>query len=201
VELRQAKIPIANIFSCKVALLRTSLAYSDDTGRLKVLIPIREYLQKFHPPPSSHIEPLLDHLQELLDIQKESFRTGASAGIMRRITVNHGNIESILTRGLQPDNPDLVKTIQCTLTFVYFCRVASRLGHHLMDQIPDLLSPLNDHELEIYVVNEIFIAWAQHPVHNPKILVDRALEHLQHVNQPLQCRSSFQILFPQTHSG
>ncbi|KAJ6556310.1 hypothetical protein B0H19DRAFT_862471, partial [Mycena capillaripes] len=49
VELRQSNLPIDNIFSCKAALLATSLAYSDDNRRLKALVPIREYMQRAHP--------------------------------------------------------------------------------------------------------------------------------------------------------
>ncbi|KAJ7798420.1 P-loop containing nucleoside triphosphate hydrolase protein, partial [Mycena leptocephala] len=49
IELRQSEIPIKNILSCKAALLRTSLAYSDHNKRLKALAPIREYMQKLHP--------------------------------------------------------------------------------------------------------------------------------------------------------
>jgi hypothetical protein len=191
VELRQANIPIKNILSCKAALLRTSLAYTDGIGRLKVLIPIQEYMQKIHPAPSYLIDPILEHFQELLAIYGESRRTGANAEIIPRITVNYANIQSILRRGLRQDNPGLVKTIQCTVTCAVFCRLASRPALHLMDRIPDLLSPPKNHELEISVITESFAAWALRPVHNPKILVDHALEHLQHANQSLQCRSSF----------
>ncbi|KAJ7858094.1 hypothetical protein B0H13DRAFT_1640709, partial [Mycena leptocephala] len=50
VELIQSKLPINDILSCKVALIRTALAYSDEHKRLKVLVPIREYIQKIQPP-------------------------------------------------------------------------------------------------------------------------------------------------------
>ncbi|KAJ7796242.1 hypothetical protein B0H13DRAFT_1934655 [Mycena leptocephala] len=50
VELVQSKLPIDNILGCKAALIRTSLAYSDENKRLKALVPIREYMQKIQPP-------------------------------------------------------------------------------------------------------------------------------------------------------
>ncbi|KAJ7862537.1 hypothetical protein B0H13DRAFT_1638619, partial [Mycena leptocephala] len=50
VELVQSKLPIDNILGCKAALIRTSLAYSDEHKRLKTLVPIREYMQKIQPP-------------------------------------------------------------------------------------------------------------------------------------------------------
>ncbi|KAJ7159762.1 hypothetical protein C8R46DRAFT_809429, partial [Mycena filopes] len=64
VELRQANIPIEDILGCKTALLRTSLAYQDQ-GRLKSLVPIREYFQKFQPPSAQLLRPLRLYFHEL----------------------------------------------------------------------------------------------------------------------------------------
>jgi hypothetical protein len=50
VELVQSKLPIDNIMACKAALIRTTLAYSDEKKRLKLLVPIREYMQKTQSP-------------------------------------------------------------------------------------------------------------------------------------------------------
>ncbi|KAJ7888480.1 P-loop containing nucleoside triphosphate hydrolase protein, partial [Mycena leptocephala] len=61
VELVQSKFPIENILGCKAALTRTTLAYSDEHKRLKVLVPIREYMQKIQPPGDPLIRPLLKH--------------------------------------------------------------------------------------------------------------------------------------------
>ncbi|KAJ7916098.1 P-loop containing nucleoside triphosphate hydrolase protein, partial [Mycena leptocephala] len=61
VELVQSKLPIDNILRCKATLIRTSLAYSDGHKRLKVLVPIREYMQKAQPPGNHLIRPLLKH--------------------------------------------------------------------------------------------------------------------------------------------
>ncbi|KAJ7714269.1 P-loop containing nucleoside triphosphate hydrolase protein, partial [Mycena metata] len=61
VELKQSKFPIQDILGCKVALLRTALAYSDQDKRLKVLMPIREYMQKLLPPTDHMIRPLLKY--------------------------------------------------------------------------------------------------------------------------------------------
>ncbi|KAJ7444297.1 P-loop containing nucleoside triphosphate hydrolase protein, partial [Mycena latifolia] len=60
-ELLQSKLPIDNILTCKAALLGTSLAYIDDQRQLNTLVPIREYVQKFHPPGAVIVHPLLKH--------------------------------------------------------------------------------------------------------------------------------------------
>src|ERR1700761_8400117 len=48
-ELRKSHFPIHNILECKTTLLRTSLAYDSGQKRLKVLVPIQEYMQRHHP--------------------------------------------------------------------------------------------------------------------------------------------------------
>ncbi|KAJ7866313.1 P-loop containing nucleoside triphosphate hydrolase protein, partial [Mycena leptocephala] len=64
-ELVQAKLPIDNIRGCKAALIQTTLAYSDEHKRIKVLVPIREYMQKIKPPGNHLVRPLLKHFKEL----------------------------------------------------------------------------------------------------------------------------------------
>ncbi|KAJ7817799.1 hypothetical protein B0H13DRAFT_1457141, partial [Mycena leptocephala] len=64
-ELVQAKLPIDNVLGCKVALIRTTLAYSDEHKRLKALVPIREYIQKIKLPGNHLVQPLLKHFKEL----------------------------------------------------------------------------------------------------------------------------------------
>jgi hypothetical protein len=49
-ELIHSKLPVDDILRCKMALTRTALAYIDGQKRLKVLIPIREYVHKIQPP-------------------------------------------------------------------------------------------------------------------------------------------------------
>ncbi|KAJ7758380.1 P-loop containing nucleoside triphosphate hydrolase protein, partial [Mycena metata] len=50
VELAQMNLPIQNIRTARSTLLSTSLAYIDEAKRLKVLVPIREHIQKSSPP-------------------------------------------------------------------------------------------------------------------------------------------------------
>ncbi|KAJ7800138.1 P-loop containing nucleoside triphosphate hydrolase protein, partial [Mycena olivaceomarginata] len=65
IDLVQSKSPIPDILKSKTALIRTSLAYVDRTGRLKVLAPIREYIQIARPPSSDLVRPLQKHLTNL----------------------------------------------------------------------------------------------------------------------------------------
>ncbi|KAJ7180882.1 P-loop containing nucleoside triphosphate hydrolase protein, partial [Mycena filopes] len=50
-ELVQSNLPIENILSCKSVLIATSLAYKDNKGRFRSLVPVREHLRQLSPPP------------------------------------------------------------------------------------------------------------------------------------------------------
>ncbi|KAJ7029649.1 P-loop containing nucleoside triphosphate hydrolase protein, partial [Mycena alexandri] len=99
-ELMQSKFPIEDILGCKVALLRTTLAYTDERKRLKVLVPIREYMQKLLPASDQMIRPLFKHFQELLELHRghAGKQTGSLAA--SRIKSNFQNIQNILQKGL-----------------------------------------------------------------------------------------------------
>ncbi|KAJ7457763.1 hypothetical protein FB451DRAFT_1509051 [Mycena latifolia] len=108
-ELVQSHLPINNVLACKAMLLCTSLAYIDGQKRLKALVPIREYIQRAHPPMAHMIQPLHRHFQELLKVWETYHGTASSSETVARIVSNLANIYMILVKGLHPDNPDLVR--------------------------------------------------------------------------------------------
>ncbi|KAJ7779635.1 hypothetical protein B0H16DRAFT_1405272, partial [Mycena metata] len=100
VELKQTKFPITDILGCKATLLRTALAYADGHKRLKVLVPIREYMTKLLPPTDQMIQPIFNHFHELLESYTVAFGTRSGVFPMDRITSNYTNIQNILKNGL-----------------------------------------------------------------------------------------------------
>ncbi|KAJ7761365.1 hypothetical protein B0H16DRAFT_1234346, partial [Mycena metata] len=101
-ELKQSKFAIQNILDCKIALLRTALAYTDDQKRLKALVPIREYMAKFLPPTDKIIRPLFKHFQELLQVYVADRGKSSAALYVERLTSNYTNIPNIIQNGLCP---------------------------------------------------------------------------------------------------
>ncbi|KAJ7909828.1 hypothetical protein B0H13DRAFT_2490039 [Mycena leptocephala] len=130
-ELVQSKLCIDNILSCKAALICTSLAYSDEHKRLKVLVPIREYMQKIHPPGDHLIRPLLKHFEELLEFYMEYQGNQSNFSTVVRISSNYSNIQSVLQNGLQQGHADLVNSI-------YYTLVSNALEHFKEFDEPDL---------------------------------------------------------------
>ncbi|KAJ6592118.1 hypothetical protein DFH09DRAFT_1415024 [Mycena vulgaris] len=105
VELVQSKLPIKDILSCKSALISTSLAYCDDRRRLKVLVPIREYMARSCPPMDYLLQALLNYFHQLLEFWYKYHGTVSAAEMNLRIPLNFSNIQSLLLNRLQHQNP------------------------------------------------------------------------------------------------
>jgi hypothetical protein len=188
-ELVQAKLPIDNILGCKAALVRTSLAYSDEHKRLKALAPIREYIQKIKPPGYHLVQPLLKHFKELLKLFMEYHGTQSSSATVARISSNYSNIQNILWNGAQQGHPDLVNTIYCACDLNHFSQLIGwgpiPFTHHSIPQRPC------NHYLEVYYILSLVNSSGYSSISITETLVFEALEHFKHFDDPdLKCMVS-----------
>jgi hypothetical protein len=191
VELVQSKLPIGNILSCKAALIRTTLAYTDEHKRLKALVPIREYMHKNQPPGDHLVQPLLKYFQELLEFYEQNHGTQSSSSTVARISSNYSNIQNILQHGLHKGHPDLTDMIYCTCYLNGFSRLTGKGHIPLFGQIHEIFTDLCDHRLEVYFVTELLNSLWNYSISNPETLVSNALEHLEQCDDPnLTCMFS-----------
>ncbi|KAJ7839758.1 hypothetical protein B0H13DRAFT_1911078 [Mycena leptocephala] len=188
-ELVQARLPIDNILGCKAALIRTTLAYSDEHKRLKALVPIREYMQKINPPGNHLVRPLLKHFQELLDLFMEYRGTQSSSTTVARITSNYSNIQNILWNGAHQGHPDLVNTIYCACDLDYFSLLIGQGPISFTAHIPSIFPQPRDHHLEAYYILTLFNSFNLSAIFITETPVFEALEHFKHFDDPdLKCR-------------
>jgi hypothetical protein len=132
----QSNLPIKHILTCKTALLRTSLAYIDDKGRLKLLVPIREHVHSLCSPSWTLVQPLQKYFSIVLEFHYNYYGHLSDVKPVAQITSNLANIENILLLGFQSDNPDLKEIVISSLHLNEFTRI-NRYGRHLlMDQTP-----------------------------------------------------------------
>ncbi|KAJ7730761.1 P-loop containing nucleoside triphosphate hydrolase protein, partial [Mycena metata] len=162
VELKQSKLPIENILGCRVALLRTALAYTDDNKHLKVFVPVREYMRRFLPPTDQMITPLLKYFQELLELYMTAFGKRAETFPIERMTSNYANILNVLRHCLSSEHHKLINNIYCTCDFNQFSRLIGR-GAPLIEDINRLLPSLDNHRLKTYVIIELLHSWRRGP--------------------------------------
>ncbi|KAJ7794187.1 hypothetical protein B0H13DRAFT_1935294, partial [Mycena leptocephala] len=189
VELVQSKLPIDNILSCKAALVGTTLAYSDEHKWLKVLVPIREYMQKIQPPGDHLIQPLLKHFQELLEFYVKYQGNESSSSTIARVSSNYSNIQNVLQNRLQQGHPDLVNSIYCTCSLSNFSQRIGQGTTSLIQQIQNVLPQPCDHRLEAYFITEWLNSWTLHSISSLDTLISDALDHFKEFDDPdLKCR-------------
>ncbi|KAJ6550650.1 hypothetical protein DFH09DRAFT_609721, partial [Mycena vulgaris] len=187
VELVQSQLPIKDILSCKAALLSTSLAYSDDQRRFKVLVPIREYMKKSHPPMTYLVQALLNYFHQLLEFQYKYHGTVSASEMTLQITSNFSNIQGLLLNRCQHQNPTAVDTIHSILYLNTFSRLAGRGRTPLMDQIGS--TQYLPSELEVYLITEIIGSWSFYPIPNLEVLADKAMKQFSHFDDSdIKCR-------------
>ncbi|KAJ7715397.1 P-loop containing nucleoside triphosphate hydrolase protein [Mycena metata] len=184
VELKQTKFPITDILGCKATLLRTALAYTDGHKRLKVLVPIREYMAKVLPPTDQMIQPMFKHFHELLESYTVAFGTRSGVLLIDRITSNYTNIQNILQASLQREYHNVVDVIYCACDFNHFSLRIARGVTPLLEDITNLLPSLVDYRLKAYLIAELVQSWAYHPISHPDSLIVEALDHFKHFDDP-----------------
>ncbi|KAJ7728904.1 hypothetical protein B0H16DRAFT_1776512 [Mycena metata] len=183
VELKQTNFPITDVLGCKAALLRTALAYTDGQKRLKVLVPIREYMGKLFPPTDQMTQPLLKHFGELLE---SIVAFGQRSGVLPidRITSNYTNIQNILQNGLRREYPNIVDVAYCACNFNDFSQHTARGVTFLLKDISNALSSSVDHRLKTYIIIELIRSWRHQPIPHPEPLIAEALNHFKYFNDP-----------------
>ncbi|KAJ6538371.1 hypothetical protein DFH09DRAFT_1283417 [Mycena vulgaris] len=187
IELVQSKLPIKDILSCKAALLSTSLAYGDDQRRFKVLVPIREYMQRSYPPMDYLIQALVNYFHQHLEFLYKYQGTVSASEMTVRITSNFSNIQGLLLNKLQHQTPAAVDTIYCIIYLNAFSRLTGRGRTPFMDCIAQIQSLPS--ELEVHLITEIFNSWTFWPIPNPEELVDKVMTQLPHFDDSdIKCK-------------
>ncbi|KAJ7763477.1 P-loop containing nucleoside triphosphate hydrolase protein [Mycena metata] len=188
VELKQTNFAIQNILDCKRALLRTALAYTDNHKRLKVLVPIREYMRKKFPPTDEMIRPLLKHFQELLQLFMVDGGKRSTAFCIERLTLNYTNILNIIQNGLKPGHSDLADSMASTADFNRFSELSGQGTIVLIDEATTLLPQSGDHRVKAYFTARLFYSRKSRSISNAETLIAQTFEHFNHFSDPdLQC--------------
>ncbi|KAJ7737946.1 hypothetical protein B0H16DRAFT_100770 [Mycena metata] len=184
VELKQTKFPVTDILGCKATLLRTALAYTDGHKRLKVLVPIREYMAKLLPPTDQMIQPMFKHFHELLESYSATVGTRPGAGPIDRITSNYKNIQNILQNGLRREYPNIVDVVYCACDFNDFSRRIVRGVTSVLEDFSNALSSSGDHRLRAYIITELIQSSNYCPIPYPELLIVEALNHFKCFDDP-----------------
>jgi hypothetical protein len=137
-ELVQSKLPIFSILSCKATLIRTSLAYTvhGHGQRLKVLVPIREYVYNVYPPSPEMRLALRTYFHKTLDLW-DQYKHPSLIGSIPQILANLGNLNSIFSDAIQMECADVVASIHSVILLSNFCRRNIRTRPPVLDLLSE----------------------------------------------------------------
>lgn len=145
-DLVQSELPIPNILACKSILLRNSLAYMDRHQRLRVLVPIREYIRNTHPPSAALRNALWRYFHQVADLWNQ-FEMLPSSDIVVKIATNLGNIHTVLADGLAMDGQDLIMNLQSIIALNLYSIHTNRGPSPLISYLPEKLASLESNEI------------------------------------------------------
>ncbi|KAF8199393.1 hypothetical protein K438DRAFT_1759281 [Mycena galopus ATCC 62051] len=184
-ELVQSKLPIAKILACKAALIRTSLAYIDDRKRIKVLVPIREYMQRCYFLPTHIVQSLLRYFHQLLETTHMHVGTVSASLWLAHITSNHANIGDLLLKVIQQqDNPDLSRIIHSTLLFSHVSALVGPGYSGLIEQAANLVPQVQELQVRISCIILLIVSEQQALIPNLEVLITSSLQIVHDLDAP-----------------
>jgi hypothetical protein len=177
-DLVQSKLPIINIFACKTTLIRTSLAFIDKDQRLKVLVPIREYILSIYPPTSILKLTLRQHFHELLDLW-DRFQTLKIQDIVVQISQNLGNLSSVLSDALSTACSDSFQNYQSILNLNrFYGKTQQTFSPLLLDLAIPMAHAENHPVFGDYLITCVESSFYG-PVINPEVQIARGNQYFQ----------------------
>lgn len=184
-DLLQSRLPIHDVLGCRTTLVRTSLAYTDHAGRLRVLAPIREYIQSARPPSLLLVRALCKHFYDLVQLW-EAFihRRALATDLAPRLVSNLGNMHQVLQHALDHDRLDLQITVEVIISLNSLNRLMGRGVTPLILRLPQVLDQLDDHFLHGCYITERLQAWQFYTVSSPETFIEEGIEHFRVINRP-----------------
>ncbi|KAJ7743777.1 hypothetical protein B0H16DRAFT_1322450, partial [Mycena metata] len=180
-DLVQSDLPIDKLPQSKTTLIRTSLAYEDSYKRLKLLSPIREYVLNAHPPPTSLVRPIQQHLNDLIILWR-NFQRLPPGDLVSRIQGNLGNLHGVLTYSLQNDPSNLEATVRAVLYFNSFSAMSR--SPTLMRRIGAVIGSIEDHRLRGMYITERFSSWVDFNDADSATIIEEGIAHFQLAQDP-----------------
>ncbi|KAJ7262850.1 P-loop containing nucleoside triphosphate hydrolase protein [Mycena rebaudengoi] len=132
-DLIQSGLPIENVLACKSTLIQVALAYVDNSQCLKSLVPVREYIQRVHPPSLNLKIPLCQHLHALLCVGTTLWVTPDNLSQVMKMA---GNFHTVLSDAIRDDPPIQWEVTLASVIYLNRCiRSAQKSSSSLMVQL------------------------------------------------------------------
>ncbi|KAF7323560.1 ATPase-AAA-core domain-containing protein [Mycena kentingensis (nom. inval.)] len=187
---------VDNVLSSKATLLRMSLAYIDtQTARIKLLMPIREYMQLAYPAGFTLLAPLQRKYREFVQFYHQQLGCPGWAQGSKFIGSNYGNLHSVSRLFLESAQPSAIQEAiyACIDLDLIICRMGYTSQEALMKTVGAILKSnptlQDEHKLQVQFAHAVFVGsrYAQRlEVHGlaVSVLLEELENHLKYLNDP-----------------
>ncbi|KAJ7575525.1 hypothetical protein C8J56DRAFT_1063119 [Mycena floridula] len=179
VEFEQMHLPFSDFGHCRSTLRRTSLAYITADGHLKLLAPVKEYIQKTYPPPAASIISIRTYFFDMVKLAEGLYKTPA---LLHKFTSNIGNIQFTLRMALiDPDPVTIRSVLDLLFNLTHFYYVANIGSFDLIQSCFKIIEALPDNS-QLLGRYYITMYWTI-PHHEAKHAEDVCFECINHFMQ------------------
>jgi hypothetical protein len=196
-DIMASKVPIPDIRQSQTVLVRTSLAYIDEKGRLKALSPIREYIRRVHPPSPSVSRPLRTYFQDLLKLW-QSTRHLPAANLTSDLLGYLGNVNELMLDGLVTDEKSAwIGIADSIIPLNMFSAIMLKGNSPLFRRLPHLIEVTGDQGLRFRYASTCFRNPVLYPpVDEPGTVIE---EGVQYFDARTHSEDEGDVLSPQTY--
>ncbi|KAJ6579379.1 hypothetical protein B0H10DRAFT_911306 [Mycena sp. CBHHK59/15] len=141
--LRQMHLPFAeDVPRSRSTLLRCSLIYAVGDGRLRVLVPIREYVRGAYPPPADAFRALCTYFYDLASLFRNP-NDLPGRELIARLAGEFANVRAVTAYALA-QGIDLEDTVRCTIDLLHFNASAQTTSFDFTKSVEETVEALGD---------------------------------------------------------
>ncbi|KAJ7138245.1 hypothetical protein C8R44DRAFT_606985, partial [Mycena epipterygia] len=141
--LTQMNLPFSgHIARSKSTLLRCSLIYIAGDGRLRTLVPIREYMREKLPPTAAAFDALRQYLYELASLFR-NYTDLPNRELVQRLSADFANVRAVTAYALSRGT-DLKATVRCMIDLLHFNASAKTAPFEFSDAVHQVIGRLGD---------------------------------------------------------
>ncbi|KAJ7919632.1 hypothetical protein B0H13DRAFT_1988455 [Mycena leptocephala] len=148
----------------KSTLLRCSLIYAAADGRLRMLVPIRQYVAEKSPPTAESFDGVCTYFYELARLFRVPMDM-PNRELVQRLSAEFTNVRAVtayaLSRSLR-----LLDTVRCTIDLLHFNKTAKSAAFELSDAVHQAVEHLGDPVLK----GDYLLAQARYLLGQPSCL-------------------------------
>lgn len=133
-------------------LRKTGLAF-DESGRLRVLTPLREYMLRKHPPDPNDLKRVVSFYANL--VIAEGARLGSNEGskAVARMAPQVANIEGAILQGLQSSDPEAA--VEAALAFANFTKLTGLGSSRLLGNAASVAEELGNTQTAAHCIKSL----------------------------------------------